>query len=266
MVGRVLAVMNILFLGDVVARSGRQVVKDRLPALKKEYSVDFTIVNGENAAHGKGITLKIYNEFMRAGVDAVTLGNHAFAKHEVIPMFDQCPNLIRPVNMDHEHGNGYVIYQVGTKRLAVINVLGMAFMTGYEEEPVPALERLLDQISADIIIVDLHAETTAEKSILMNHFKSRVAAVIGTHTHVQTADECIRDGCAYITDVGMCGPYDSILGRDTEEVLKRYIAKEQTIYKPSSSKAILCGCVIQIDETTNRAAAITRIQIRPDER
>lgn len=256
--------MNILFLGDVVARSGREAVVRDLPALQREYGADFTIVNGENAAHGKGITKKIYKQLMAAGADVITLGNHAFSKREILDDINDCPAMIRPANMEPLHaGSSCVIKECHGKRIAVINILGMAFMNA-TAHPIPVMEELMKGLEADIIIVDLHGEATSEKILFARYFSEKVTAVIGTHTHVQTADETIINGCAFITDTGMCGPYDSVLGRDTGEVLSRLLDDMPTYYKPASGRVVICGCLIEVDDKTNRAVRITRIQKRPE--
>ncbi len=256
--------MNILFLGDVVAKSGREAVLRQLGSLKEEYSADFTIVNAENAAHGKGITPKIYSSLIKAGADVITLGNHAFSKKEMIQEIDTCSFMVRPVNMEPtEAGNIIVIRRFKDLRIAVVNILGKAFMSGITDDPIPAMEKLLPQIRADIIIVDYHGEATSEKMMFTKYFSSRVTAVIGTHTHVQTADERIIDGCAFITDAGMCGAYDSILGRDSSEVMQHMIEGKLTSYTPAGGPAVISGCLITVDEETCRAVSIRRIQKRP---
>ncbi len=256
--------MNILFLGDVVGKAGRQIVDEKLSLLKKEYRIDFTIVNGENSAHGKGITNKIYNNFKNIGVDVITLGNHAFAKREIIEHIDECSDLIRPINIEpKEIGNGMLIKTKFNKKIAVINLCGQVFIDNCVESPFDALNKVLSTLVADIIIIDLHAEATSEKVTFFEYFKSKLTAVLGTHTHVQTADERIKDGCAFITDVGMCGAYNSVLGRDIEEVFDLNIRKIPSRFKPAEGPAILCGVIIQIDDKTNRAVNIKRIQIRP---
>ncbi len=256
--------MRILFLGDIVAKSGREAVIRNIKSLRDEYSADFVIVNGENAAHGKGITVSIYNRLMAAGADVITLGNHAFAKKEILQNIDLCPGLVRPANLSPvDAGSSYVIRECRGRKIAVVSVLCEAFMCKVEESPIDAMENLLKEIRADIIIVDLHGESTGEKMIFVRYFADRVTAVIGTHTHVQTADDRIIDGCAFISDVGMCGAYNSILGRDPEELIDHIVKRRPTHYKPGSGPAILCGCLIETDDITGRAAAITRIQKRP---
>jgi metallophosphoesterase (TIGR00282 family) len=257
--------MRILFLGDVTGKSGRAAVIDRLGSLKAEYSPDFTIVNGENSAHGKGITGKIYRSLKAAGADVITLGNHAFSKKEILNDMDGCPDLVRPLNMEPlDAGSGWIIRECCGKKIAVVNLLGTVFMDGYTEEPVPCMERLLPKLHADIIFVDLHAEATSEKELFFQYFHDRLTAVIGTHTHVQTADERVKGGCAFLSDAGMCGVYDSILGRDIDEVLRHSVRKEPTHFLPAEGPAVLCGALIDIDDQTNRAVHIERIQKRPE--
>ncbi|NLC96602.1 MAG: TIGR00282 family metallophosphoesterase [Erysipelotrichaceae bacterium] len=256
--------MNILFLGDVVGKAGRQIVNDKLSLIQNQYEIDFTIVNGENSAHGKGITTKIYKNFKRLNVDVVTLGNHAFSKREIIDHLDECSDLIRPINIEpSDIGKGIIIKKYKDKKIAIINLCGKVFMDSTTSNPIDVMNKILSKLVADIIIVDLHAEATSEKITFFEYFKSKLTAVIGTHTHVQTADERIKDGCAFITDVGMCGAYDSVLGRDIEEVFDLNIRKIPSRFKPAEGPAILCGVIINIDDNTNRAISIKRIQIRP---
>jgi len=256
--------MNILFLGDVTARSGRAAVVRRLPSLKKECAADFTIVNGENAAHGKGITTSIYRELMNAGADVITLGNHMFSKREITEHMEECPYLIRPGNqIPLAPGNSWVVRECRGKRIAVVSLSGSVFMDNISESPISAMEKLLKEIEADLIITDLHAEATGEKELFLHCFKDRLTAVIGTHTHVQTADEHVYEGCAYITDAGMCGPVDSILGRDPEEVKTKQLLGVKTAYRPSENPAMICGVLIKTDDVSCRALSIERIQERP---
>ncbi len=256
--------MRILFLGDIVGAVGRFVVQTHLALLKEQEKIDLVIVNGENSAHGKGITSKIYKQLMDYGVDIVTLGNHAFSKGEILTTIDDCPNLIRPENLKPKRlGKSWVTKEVSGMTVTVVNLCGKVFLDKVEESPYDAMEELLEEIHSDIIFVDLHAEATAEKSIFWHAFRSRVQAVVGTHTHIQTADERVEEGSAFISDVGMCGAYHSILGRDIEEVLKYTIYKEPTHYTPAKGEGILSGVVIEIDEKTKKAVKIKRIQIRP---
>ena len=257
--------MRILFLGDIVSKKGREVIRDSLASLKEKYKPDFTIVNGENSAHGKGITLKIYNELTGYGVDAITMGNHTYAKRELLDCIDQLDNLIVPNNYIDKVGEGYRIYNINNKKVCVCNILGQAFMGEYMSNPFDSYKEILDETNADIYFVDFHGEATAEKRIFVEYFKNDLNAVVGTHTHIQTADECIiNNKVAFITDVGMCGPYDSIIGRNIEESIKGHVLHEKTKYETCESDPILCGVVIEFDDSTNCAINIERIQIRPE--
>jgi len=258
--------MNILFVGDIVGASGRKALFDNLDSLKSEYKIDLTIINGENSAHGKGITKKIYDSFVNAGVDIITMGNHTFSKNDVYQFIDSAERLIRPGNMlPLDVGKVVLIVEKNGKRIAVYNLSGEVFMDQVTESPFSMMERLLKQQRADIHIVDLHAEATSEKITFMHYFKDKVAMVVGTHTHVQTADEMILDGCAFISDVGMTGAYYSVIGRDVQETIAMTVGKEKTRFTVAENPAIFCGVVVTIDEKTNRATDIKRIQIRPEQ-
>lgn len=257
--------MKILFLGDVVGKVGRRIINERLASLKKEHQIDLTIINGENAAHGKGITSRIYHGFINLGVDVVTLGNHAFSKGEILTTFDDCENLIRPMNLKPlEIGKAVIIKEINNLKVAICNINGVVFMNNIEGTPYDAMDQIIKNNPADIYFVDFHAEATAEKLTFWNYYRDKVQVVVGTHTHVQTADEQIYNGSAYISDVGMCGAYDSILGRDTNEVISRMVHNNYTRYLPAEGSAVLSGVVIEIDEKTKKAVKITRIQERPE--
>ncbi len=254
--------MKILFVGDIVSKPGRKVLAKHLENLQSEYKIDFTIVNAENAAHGKGLTPKIYNQIINMGVDAITLGNHAYAKEEIFEIINE-EKLVRPINLvTTKKGSGFRLFDVLDKKVLVGNICGEAFMHNVDPNPFIA-SQAFTEAEADIKIIDLHGEATAEKIAYMHNFKNDFTAILGTHTHVQTADEDIFNGCAYITDVGMTGPYESVIGRDIDEVVSRFVDNEQTYYKVSKNEAVLCGVVIEIDDKTNRAVSIKRIQIRP---
>lgn len=257
--------MKIFFLGDVVGSVGRQVLEKYLKTIQLEEQIDFTIINGENAAHGKGITSRIAHQLTSLGVDAITLGNHAFSKGEILTTMGDCPNLIRPMNLlPTDIGKSYLVKEVCGLKIAVINLCGKVFMDRVDKTPYECMDDLLRRVKADIYFVDLHGEATAEKQTFWHHYRNRVQIVVGTHTHVQTADECVVQGSAYITDVGMCGAYDSILGRDKDEVISHVVHGEFTHYTPAKGDGLLCGVVIEIDETTRKAIAIKRIQLRPE--
>ncbi|MFV0380218.1 MAG: TIGR00282 family metallophosphoesterase [Anaerorhabdus sp.] len=256
--------MKILFLGDIVGATGREIVLSHLANIKRDNDIDLVIANGENSAHGKGITSKIYRQLISGGVDVITLGNHAFSKGEILNTMHECPKLIRPQNLlGYTSGKGYITVTVDDLSVTIVNLCGKVFMDLVDKNPYDTMDDILNEVKSDIYFVDIHAEATAEKSIFWNYFKEKVQIVVGTHTHVQTADERIECGSAFISDVGMCGSYYSILGRDTEEVLKYVIYKERTHYTPSVGPAILCGVIIEIDNESKKAVKIDRLQIRP---
>jgi len=226
--------MKILFFGDVVGRPGREAIKKILPQWQKKYNIDFTIANADNLAHGKGITENSLNEILEAGVDLVTSGDHTWSKKEVNSLLEnkELP-LIRPANFsDKVPGKGYRLVQVRTKKIMVINLIGQTFMKHEYDNPFKIVSKILDEEDADIIIVDWHAEATAEKICMGWHLDGKVTAVLGTHTHVPTADaQVLPQGTAYITDVGMVGPKDSSLGANKEVALEGFIKQTPFKYK-----------------------------------
>lgn len=255
--------MRILFLGDIVGKKGREVIRDSLAMLKEKYKPDFVIANAENSAHGKGITSRIYNELISYGINSITMGNHTYSKKEIKDTIQEHDNLIVPVNIKERVGNGYKVYNLNNIKLCVVNLLGEALMGDYMTSLFEAYEKLINEVKADIYFVDLHAESTAEKRLFVEYFKDNLNVVVGTHTHIQTADECILyNKIAYISDVGMCGPYDSIIGREINESIKKNIYHENTRYEISENDPILCGVVVDIDDKFN-SYNIERIQIRP---
>lgn len=257
--------MKILFLADVVGKSGRMVVKTNLEKLKTQFAIDAVIINGENSAHGKGITKKIYDEFCELGADVITMGNHTFSKGAIYDFIADADRLVIPANLaSFDAGQNYKILDRCGIRFAVINLCGEVWMNNIVCNPFDAMKQLMQRIpSVDGYFVDFHAEATSEKIIFANVFKKDCIAVIGTHTHVQTADERIMDGCAFISDAGMCGAYDSVLGRDTDEMIRRQVFHEATHYQVAKGAGMLCGVVVEIDEQSKRAVSIERIQIRP---
>lgn len=260
--------MKILFIGDIVGKSGRDIVSSLLYSLKKQYDADLVIANGENAAHGKGITIKIYHQLINEGVDYITLGNHAFSKSEIIQHFDETDRLIVPYNhVIRDSDNYYKIITYKGIRFCLTNILGSVLIPESNMEPYEAFREVLEKTKnnePDFYFVDLHAETTAEKRMFVEYFKDHARVVVGTHTHVQTADECIINDCAFITDVGMCGAYDSVIGRDVQETLKANIEKEKTRYTIAEGDAIFSGVLIEIDDKSKKPVNIQRIQIRPE--
>lgn len=253
--------MNILFIGDVVGRPGRNYLMENLKRLKDNYSIDFTVVNGENSAGGVGITKSTYDEFINLGIDMVTLGNHTWSKKEILDFIEEADMLIRPANYPKgTPGKGYKIKESAGKRIAVINLCGRVFMDCIEC-PFKTIDEVLADLknNADIIIVDFHAEATSEKLAMGGYLDGRVHAVLGTHTHVQTSDERILPGgTAYITDIGMTGPKDSILGVEKEAVIRKFISGMPARFEVAAGEAILGAVIIQLDDN-NTVTGIERI-------
>lgn len=256
--------MKILFVGDVVGAVGRRMVFDNVARIREEKKIDLVICNAENSAHGKGITRKIYNQLLNSGVDILTMGNHTFSKKNLEEVIDELDRMVRPANMlPLEYGKGTRVFEFNHKKIAVTNLIGEVFMVNCTESPFAAMEKILSKTEADIHIVDLHAEATSEKIAFTYEFAKRCSVIVGTHTHVQTADERIVDNhCAAITDLGMCGPYRSVIGRDVDEILRRFKNKENTRFTIAEGKGIFCGCIVEIDDDTNDAVSIERIQIK----
>jgi 2',3'-cyclic-nucleotide 2'-phosphodiesterase len=263
--------MRILFIGDIFGRPGRSIVKDRLTELVKAHAIDLVIANGENAAAGFGITGPLAEELFDLGIEVLTTGNHIWDKREIIDYFhmaDGNPHsparrLLRPANYPPSMP-GWGLYQ-GKKNetpYAVINLQGRIFMTA-NDDPFRIADQLLKDISAKIVLVDIHAEATSEKISMGWYLDGRVTAVLGTHTHVPTADErVLPNGTAYITDVGMTGPYDSVIGVKKELVVERFLTNMPTRFEPATSDVKLCAVVIDCDEATGRARSIQRLTVQ----
>ncbi len=257
--------IKVLFFGDIVGKAGRQCVATHIAALKQQYQPDLIIANGENAAHGKGITKRIYEELLAYGIDMITMGNHTFSKNDIFHFIDTADRLVRPGNMEPlEYGSCVRILPCKGKRVAICSISGEIFMNHVVESPFVCMERILNTTAADLYLVDLHGEATSEKIAFTYHFAGRVHAVVGTHTHVQTADERIVYGTAAISDLGMCGAYTSVLGRDVQEVITRFVTQEKTRYTIAEGEGICCGLCVTFDEVSNQAIHVERIQLRPD--
>ncbi|MCY8634677.1 2',3'-cyclic-nucleotide 2'-phosphodiesterase [Bacillus spizizenii] len=259
--------MRILFIGDVVGSPGRDMVKEYVPKLKTKYKPHFTIINGENAAHGKGLTEKNYHSLIQSGADAITMGNHTWDKKEIFDFIDDVPNLVRPANFpEGTPGKGITYVKANGKELAVINLQGRTFLPPLDD-PFLKADELVAEASkrTPYIFIDFHAEATSEKLALGWYTDGRASAVVGTHTHVQTADNRILPkGTAYITDVGMTGPYDGILGMDRETIIKRFKTNLPVRFTVAEGKTTLSGVVIDIDDQTKKAVKIERILINDD--
>ncbi len=254
--------MNLLFIGDVVGRSGCDFIKKNLYKIKKDYEIDVTIINGENSAPGNGITKASADELLNYGADIITTGNHAFRRKEAEDIFE-LENIIRPANFpDGCIGHGYGIYDFGKFRLAVINLMGTVYMDALDN-PFSVMDRILNQIDTPNIIVDFHAEATAEKKSMGHYLAGRVTAVLGTHTHVQTADETIlKNHTAYITDVGMTGPEDSVLGVTTDIAVDKLRFKTPVRFVESENPAFLNAVVLNIDNKLGISTKIARLVVR----
>jgi metallophosphoesterase (TIGR00282 family) len=255
--------LTVLFLGDIVGEPGRNAVISRLPQLKEKQAMDFIIVNGENAAGGRGITGKITIELLRAGVSVVTTGDHIWDQKDIIKFLDLEPRLLRPLNYpDGAPGSGSIVLETPKGKIGVVNVQGRTFMQPILENPFRAVEATVIKMREETlnIIVDAHGETTSEKIALGRFLDGKVSAVIGTHTHVQTADEQIfPGGTAFMCDAGMCGPVNSILGRAIEPIMNRFVSNLPASFPVASGEVRLRGALIEIDETTGRALRITRV-------
>jgi len=259
--------MRILYCGDVVGRSGREVLVDQLPKLRERHKVDVIIVNGENAAGGFGVTIAICQEFFEAGADLITTGNHVFDQRELIGHLDKEPRLVRPLNMTPgTPGRGVADIQLADgRRLLTIQLMGRLFMGSYDD-PFPALDDVLSKFilgtTAQAIIVDIHAEATSEKMAIGHFADGRVSLVAGTHTHVPTADaQILPAGTAYITDVGMTGDYDSVIGMDKKAAVQRFRSNlPGPRLTPALGHATLCAVLVVTDDKTGLALSIEPIR------
>jgi hypothetical protein len=260
--------MRILFIGDVVGRPGRDAVKRWLPELRSQYGIDFTAANGENSAGGLGATPQTVRELRQSGVDALTMGNHVWRKKELMRAMDDFPEVVRPANYpEGAPGQGSTVVQAANGvRVGLVNLLGRVFMEPLEDpfrRGREEVERLREQ--TPIILVDMHAEATSEKIAMGWYLDGAASAVVGTHTHVQTADEDILpEGTAYITDIGMTGPFDSVIGVEHEAVIKKFTTGMPHPFNVSKNAPGLNAVVLEIDAETGKAASIERV-VRRDE-
>lgn len=257
--------MNILIIGDIVGNVGVNKVKELLPKFKKDNNIDFVIANAENSADGMGITAKIFGALISSGINVVTMGNHTWGKKDIFNIINN-KELLRPANYSKNVlGNGYGIYECNGKKIAVINLIGRVGMTVLSDNPFIKVDEIIDKIkkNVDIIIVDFHAEATAEKIAMGYYLDGRVTCVFGTHTHVITADETILEkGTAYITDIGMTGPKKSVIGMDVDVSIKRFVTTLPERYKVSSDKKAICnGCILKLNSETCRVEKFDRIKL-----
>ena len=258
--------MRVLFIGDIVGKTGRRMISEKVRGLRKSLSIDLVVANGENSAGGNGITHDVLDELLSMGIDVLTSGNHIFDKKEVFDFIDDVPQLLRPINLPEETpGRGYVIVSPGGVPVAVVSLAGRSFMPFQYYDPFVAMETLLARVQGEafIVLVDFHAETTSEKAAMAWFLDGKVGAVVGTHTHVQTADERILPkGTAFLTDLGMTGPLDSILGVKTDIVIKRMRTQMPIRFDTAQGTGQFGALVVDIDPGNGHAVSIERIFIR----
>jgi hypothetical protein len=260
--------MRILFVGDIVGRSGRSIVNERLPNLVRDWKLDLVIANAENSAGGFGITETIYRELIDCGVDAVTLGNHAWDQKEALVFIERAPRLIRPINYPAgTPGRGAALVETKNRgRALIVNAMARIFMDPLED-PFAAVERELAACAlgrgADAVIIDFHGEATSEKQAMGYFCDGRVSLVVGTHTHVPTADlRILSGGTAYVTDVGMTGDFDSIIGMSKEEPLQRFLRRISSArFEPASGPATLCAVAVDTDPATGLAVRVAPVRL-----
>ncbi len=254
--------MRILAVGDIVAADGREFVYNNLGRIKRKYNIDYCIANGENTANTNGITVDIANSLINSGVDVITLGNHTFSNKEYKAVLDDISRVVRPANLPPEtEGMGYFIEDLGNVRIAAINAIGRIHMDPVDC-PFRATEKILREIEkkADIIIIDFHAETTSEKLAFANYFDGKADIVFGTHTHVQTADEHILpNGTAYITDLGMTGVRDSVLGVKKEIIMDLFYTRKKFRFEKAEGEVWFSGVIFDFDEKARKTTSIERL-------
>lgn len=255
--------MKILCIGDLVGNPGLEKLKKELAVIQEAENIDFTIVNGENVASGMGMTKRDYNELCKLNIDVITMGNHTWGKMDIFSFINE-NNIIRPANYSKGvPGHGYSIIEKNDKKIAVINLIGRTDMPVQSENPFLCVDKIINKIKdeVDIIIVDFHAEATAEKIAMGYYLNGRVNAIFGTHTHVQTADEKILSGgTAYITDIGMTGPSDSVIGMDKQVSIKRFVTSLPERYRVAEGESILNGIVVEINDKDCKTKSIYRIK------
>lgn len=255
--------MRLLFIGDVVGKSGCELLTRHLYTIKRQYDIDITVINGENSAQGNGITKLSADMLTSCGADIITTGNHAFKRRESVTMFDEMPHLIRPANYPSDVvGKGYYILDMGAVQVAVINLMGVVYMEPLDN-PFDTIDRILSEINTPNIFVDFHAEATAEKKAMGHYLAGRVTALLGTHTHVQTADAVIlNDHTGYITDVGMTGPEDSVLGVKSELAIEKQRKHFPVRFEESTAPAFLNGIVIDFDIKLGKTNSLEPLILR----
>lgn len=257
--------MKVLAVGDIVGESGLNKLKELLPTIIEKENIDFTIVNAENTSGGMGLTDKDFNALQKMKIDVITMGNHTWGKKDIFAFIDN-PKILRPANYSKGvPGKGYNIYECKGKKIAVMNLIGRTDMNILSENPFTVADELVDKLrnQVDIIIIDFHAEATAEKIAMKNYLNGRVNIIFGTHTHVQTADEEITEkGTGYITDLGMTGPKKSVIGMDVSASIKRFLTSLPERYKLAEGPAIFNGCIFEINDDSCKTINVYRINYR----
>lgn len=259
---RVEKTMKILAVGDIVGENGLNKLKVRLNEIIEKENIDFVIVNAENTSGGMGLTIKDFNTLIKMKIDAITMGNHTWGKKDIFTFIDN-PKLLRPANYSKGvPGKGYNVFECKGKKIAVINLIGRTDIAVLSENPFTVAEELVNKLQkeVDIIVIDFHAEATAEKIAMKNFLDGKITVIFGTHTHVQTADEEITEkGTGYITDLGMTGPKNSVIGMDVKASIKRFVTSLPERYKLAEGSSILNGCVFEIDDENCKTVNIYRI-------
>jgi metallophosphoesterase (TIGR00282 family) len=257
--------MRILILGDVVGRPGRRAIRDLVSPFVKDENIDLVVANAENAAGGMGVDVKSAEELLSGGVHVLTSGNHIWKKKEIYAYLEKHPHLLRPANYpDGAPGRGWLEWQNGGRRALIVNVQGRVFMPSNIDDPFRCVDAILREHGrySPVVIVDMHAEATSEKNAMGWFLDGRVSMVYGTHTHVQTADERILPrGTAYITDLGMCGPMDSVIGIESKAVIEGFLSQLPRKFEVAQENVVLQGVVLDVDESTGKARDISRIRI-----
>lgn len=257
--------VNCLFIADIVGKPGRRVVSQLVPELRREYAIDLCVANCENASAGRGITIKTANALFSYGIDILTSGNHVWDRKEILPFLEKNPNMLRPANYPPGAlGSGALVYHLSTGfPVGILNLQGRVFMREIDC-PFRVAKKHIEELQREtrVVFVDFHAEATSEKVAMGWYLDGEVSAVIGTHTHVQTADERILPmGTAYITDVGMTGPHDSIIGIEKDAVLDRFLTQMPTRFTPAEENLKFCGVVIRVDARTGKAVHVQRLML-----
>ena len=261
--------MRVLILGDVMGRPGRRAMAMIVPPLMKEQNIDLAIANAENAAGGMGVDLKSAGDLFGAGIHVLTSGNHIWKKKEIFPYLDSQPNLIRPANYPRgAPGRGWCEWQNASGLTAlVINIQGRVFMPNHVDDPFQCVDAVLKERGhhSPVVIVDVHAEATSEKNAMGWYLDGRASVVFGTHTHIQTADERILPaGTAYITDLGLCGSFDSVIGMEKETVIRGFMTQLPRRFEVAEDNVVLQGVIVDIDERSGKARAIKRLRLHED--